>query len=54
MIVFPVFPGSEALEKKDNIDELARGIGFPLVVKPSGGGGGKEREAGARIKRDRV
>lgn len=37
---FPVFPGSEALENKENIDELARGIGFPLVVKPSGGGGG--------------
>ena len=37
---FPVFPGSEALENMENIDELARGIGFPLVVKPSGGGGG--------------
>ena len=37
---FPVFPGSEALENKKNIDDLARGIGFPLVVKPSGGGGG--------------
>tara|TARA_B100000131_G_scaffold317536_1_gene359723 strand:- start:1394 stop:2659 length:1266 start_codon:yes stop_codon:yes gene_type:complete len=37
---FPVFSGSEALENKENIDELARGIGFPLVVKPSGGGGG--------------
>ena len=37
---FPVFPGSETLENNENIDELARGIGFPLVVKPSGGGGG--------------
>ena len=26
---FPVFPGSEALENKENIDELARVIGFP-------------------------
>ena len=37
---FPVFPGSEALENKEHIDELAGEIGFPLVVKPSGGGGG--------------
>ena len=33
---FPVFPGSEALENKENIDELARGIGFPLVVNQAG------------------
>ncbi len=37
---FPVFPGSEALGNKEHIDELAGKIGFPLVVKPSGGGGG--------------
>ena len=37
---FPVFPGSETLGSREDLTELARKIGFPLVVKPSGGGGG--------------
>ena len=37
---FPVFPGSETLGSREDLAELARKIGFPLVVKPSGGGGG--------------
>ena len=37
---FPVFPGSQALSIDMNLEELTSAIGFPLVVKPSGGGGG--------------
>ncbi len=37
---FPVFPGSSALGSDANLEELTSAIGFPLVVKPSGGGGG--------------
>ena len=37
---FPVFPGSETLGSREDLTELATKIGFPLVVKPSGGGGG--------------
>ena len=37
---FPVFPGSETLGSREDLAELASKIGFPLVVKPSGGGGG--------------
>ena len=37
---FPVFPGSETLGSREDLTELASKIGFPLVVKPSGGGGG--------------
>ena len=37
---FPVFPGSETLGSREDLTELAKEIGFPLVVKPSGGGGG--------------
>ena len=37
---FPVFPGSETLGSREDLNELASKIGFPLVVKPSGGGGG--------------
>ena len=37
---FPVFPGSQALKPDLDLDQLISAIGFPLVVKPSGGGGG--------------
>ena len=36
----PVTPGSEALEDPEAAAEAAREIGFPVIVKPSGGGGG--------------
>src|ERR687884_742856 len=35
----PVTPGSEALEDPEAAAEAAREIGFPVIVKPSGGGG---------------
>ncbi len=46
----PVTPGSEALDDPDEAARAARVIGFPVIVKPSGGGGGigmkvVEREA---------
>ena len=37
---FPVFAGSEHLSDELDLDEIAATVGFPLVVKPSGGGGG--------------
>ena len=37
---FPVFPGSQALKPDLDLNQLISAIGFPLVVKPSGGGGG--------------
>ena len=37
---FPVFPGSQAVDSSSDLEELTSTIGFPLVVKPSGGGGG--------------
>jgi len=36
----PVTPGSEAIDDPHKAAEIARGIGFPVIVKPSGGGGG--------------
>ncbi len=55
MIGIPVVPGSEeAIRCTDGDDldkaiETAEGIGYPVIVKPSGGGGG----IGMRIARDR-
>ena len=44
----PVFPGSaDAIEKPDEAIEVARTIGFPVIVKASAGGGGR----GMRIAR---
>jgi len=44
----PIFPGSEdAIEDPDEAIEIARGIGFPVIVKASAGGGGR----GMRIAR---
>ncbi|MDP7029767.1 MAG: acetyl-CoA carboxylase biotin carboxylase subunit [Phycisphaerales bacterium] len=44
----PIFPGSEdAIEDPDEAIEVARGIGFPVIVKASAGGGGR----GMRIAR---
>ena len=36
----PVTPGTGALEDPDEAARAAREIGFPVIVKPSGGGGG--------------
>ncbi|HEX6349561.1 MAG TPA: acetyl-CoA carboxylase biotin carboxylase subunit [Candidatus Dormibacteraeota bacterium] len=36
----PVTPGSDAIDDPHKAAEVARGIGFPVIVKPSGGGGG--------------
>ena len=36
----PVTPGTEALEEPRAAARAAREIGFPVIVKPSGGGGG--------------
>ena len=36
----PVTPGSGALEDPEDAARVAREIGFPVIVKPSGGGGG--------------
>jgi pyruvate carboxylase subunit A len=36
----PVTPGSPALDDPEAAAEAARKIGFPVIVKPSGGGGG--------------
>src|ERR671925_273056 len=36
----PVTPGSGALDDPEAAAEAARKIGFPVIVKPSGGGGG--------------
>jgi acetyl-CoA carboxylase biotin carboxylase subunit len=37
----PVLPGTDALEDMEGVEELAAEIGYPLLVKPSGGGGGR-------------
>ena len=45
----PVFPGSEeAIEEPDEAMEVAREIGFPVIVKAAAGGGGR----GMRIARN--
>jgi pyruvate carboxylase subunit A len=36
----PVTPGTDALEDPEEAARAARAIGFPVIVKPSGGGGG--------------
>jgi len=36
----PVTPGSDAIDDPHQAADIARGIGFPVIVKPSGGGGG--------------
>ncbi len=36
----PVTPGSEAIDDPEKAAAIAREIGFPVIVKPSGGGGG--------------
>jgi pyruvate carboxylase subunit A len=36
----PVTPGSDAIDDPHKAAEIARRIGFPVIVKPSGGGGG--------------
>ena len=37
---FPVFPGSELLTSAEQAAQAAAEIGYPIMVKPSGGGGG--------------
>src|SRR3979411_1999315 len=56
----PVTPGSDALDDPEAAAEAARKIGFPVIVKPSGGGGGigmkvveKESELGPAIESSR-
>ncbi len=45
----PIFPGSqEAIEDVDEAVELAKEIGFPVIVKAAAGGGGR----GMRVARD--
>jgi len=41
---FPVFQGSALIEDLERAHEQADQVGFPLVVKPSGGGGGMGME----------
>ncbi len=36
----PVTPGSDAIDDPEKAAAIAREIGFPVIVKPSGGGGG--------------
>ena len=37
---FPTFPGSDALHDVDDAKANAESIGYPVMLKPSGGGGG--------------
>jgi acetyl-CoA carboxylase biotin carboxylase subunit len=37
----PVLPGTEALEDADEVASAAAEIGYPVLIKPSGGGGGR-------------
>ena len=41
---FPIFPGSELLVDAEQAKVSARQIGFPVLVKPAGGGGGMGME----------
>jgi acetyl-CoA carboxylase biotin carboxylase subunit len=41
---FPVFPGSELIEDVGHAAALAEEIGYPVIVKPTGGGGGMGME----------
>src|SRR5262249_59172545 len=52
----PVTPGSEALDDPAEAARMARAVGYPVIVKPSGGGGGigmkvveKEEDLGPAI-----
>ncbi len=45
----PIIPGSGALESAGEAVEAAEELGWPVLLKPSGGGGGK----GMRVVRDR-
>ena len=56
----PVTPGSDALDDPAAAASVAREIGFPVIVKPSGGGGGigmkvveKQEDLGAAIESSR-
>jgi len=46
----PIIPGSDLIteEEKDNVERIARKIGYPLIIKAAAGGGGR----GMRIVRD--
>jgi acetyl-CoA carboxylase biotin carboxylase subunit len=37
----PIFPGSDGVISIEKAIEVAKGIGYPVIVKASGGGGGK-------------
>ena len=37
---FPVHPGSQSIESPRDLDEFIEEVGFPIVLKPSSGGGG--------------
>jgi acetyl-CoA carboxylase biotin carboxylase subunit len=37
----PLLPGSEVLKSADHAEEEAKRIGFPIILKASGGGGGR-------------
>lgn len=41
---FPMFPASELIEDFSAATDAARSIGYPVLVKPSGGGGGMGME----------
>ena len=41
---FPQFPGTELIEDEDQALQAAHAVGYPLMVKPSAGGGGMGME----------
>ncbi|NOX51806.1 MAG: ATP-grasp domain-containing protein [Gammaproteobacteria bacterium] len=45
---YPIFPGSELLQDIDSALAVAQHIGYPILVKPSGGGGGMGMELVAK------